>query len=149
MRGRAAIAILTAAIALAACDNPSTTASGYTGGGGGGGGTTADPALQRIAQEARPLIQGLERCNQQYKAFPPHADAVMGCLPGGIPKRREGSFVVVGEWRISPDASGAGYTMTRTIDARSMLVRKCSRSGCRWIYDPGDGRPSLEVNLGA
>jgi len=102
-----------------------------------------------MAQDARPLIQGLERCNTQYRGFPPHADAVMGCLPAGAPKRREGSAVVAGDWRISPDATGVGYTMTRHIDARAMLVRHCGRSGCRWIYDPGDGRPSLEVNLGA
>lgn len=148
MRGQAAIVVILAAIALTACDNPSNT--GYAGAsGGGGGGTNADPALVRMAQEARPLIQGLDRCNQQYHGYPPHADAVMGCLPGSAPKRREGSFVVVGEWRISPDSSGAGYTMTHHIDARAMLVRHCGRSGCRWIYDPGDGRPSLEVNLGS
>jgi hypothetical protein len=39
--------------------------------------------------------------------------------------------------------------MMRHIDARAMLVRRCARQACRWIYDPGDGRPSLEMNLGA
>src|SRR5689334_13921152 len=122
MKGQAAIAAITATLALAACDNNTNT--GYATGGGGSA-STADPALVRMASEARPLIQGLERCNQQYRGFPPHADAVMGCLPAGAPKRREGSAVVVGDWRISPDSTGVGYTMTRHIDARAMLVRHC------------------------
>ena len=145
MRGQAAIAAITATLALAACDNrPSTS---YIS--GAGSGTTPGPILVGMAEEARPLIQGLERCRQQYGSFPPHADAVMGCLPAGAPKRREGSAVVADDWRIAPDSTGVGYTMTRHIDARAMLVRHCGRGGCRWIYDPGDGRPSLEVNLGA
>jgi hypothetical protein len=142
MRGRSGIMWITAALALAACDNRPNT--GYPQSGG-----NADPALLRMAQEARPLIGGLERCRAAYGSFPPNADATIGCLPRGAPIRRQGSFVVVGDWIISPDSTGAGYTMTRHIDARAMLVRHCSRLTCRWIYDLGDGRPSVEMNLGA
>ena len=145
MRGLAVIALLASATAVASCDNPSIL--GYAG--GGGGRSNADPAIQRMAQDARPLIQGLDRCKQQYRSYPPNPEATMGCLPYGAPMRREGSAVVVGDWRISPDPSGEGYTMTRHADARAMLVRHCGRSACHWIYDPGDGRPSLELNLGA
>jgi len=147
MRGQAVIALTAATILLGACDNRSN--AGYPAGGGGGGSTNADPAMQRLAQEARPLIQSMERCRKQYGSFPPNPEATMGCLPRGAPMRREGGFVVVGEWTISPDSSGAGYTMTRRIDAHAMLVRHCGRQACRWIYDPGDNRPSIEMNLGA
>jgi hypothetical protein len=142
-RRHAVTALLAATVALANCDNPSNT--GYA----GGGRSNVDPAMQRMAQDARPLIQGLDRCKQQYRSYPPNPEAMMGCLPHGAPMRREGSAVVVGEWRISPDPSGEGYTMTRHVDARAMLVWHCGRSTCRWVYDPGDGRPSLEMNLGA
>jgi hypothetical protein len=102
----------------------------------------------RMAREASPLTQGLERCRAMYGSYPPHADATIGCLPRTSPATRQGNFVRAGEWLISPDATGAGYTMSRQIDARAMLLRKCMRQSCRWIYDPGDGRPSLEMNLG-
>lgn len=147
MRGRAVIVVIAALAGLTACDNQPSS-GGYPGGGSGRG-SNADPALQRMAQEARPLIQGLDRCRSQYRSYPPNPEATMGCLPHGAPMRREGGFVVVGDWRISPDPAGEGYTMTRHIDARAMLVRHCGRSTCRWIYDPGDGRPSIEMNLGA
>ena len=146
MRPRATIVLFAATLALAACDNRSST--GYPSGGGGSG-SSADPALLRMAQEALPLTRGLERCRAAYGSFPPNADATIGCLPGGTPITRQGSFVVVRDWIISPDNTGVGYTMMRHLDARAMLVRRCTRQTCRWIYDPGDGRPSVEMNLGA
>ncbi|MBI1212249.1 MAG: hypothetical protein GC190_12355 [Alphaproteobacteria bacterium] len=142
MRGRSVIALIAAGSVLAACDNQAST-------GNSGGGAAPDPALRRVALEARPLIDGLERCRARYGSFPPNPEATMGCLPRGAPMRRQAGFVVVGDWTISPDPTGVGYTMTKQLDARAMLVRHCGRRACRWIYDPGDGRISVEMNLGA
>jgi hypothetical protein len=147
MRSQAAITFAITALALTACDNRQNT--NYPGGGGSGAASNADPALLRMAQQALPVTRGLERCRAAYGSYPPNADATIGCLPGGAPIKRQGSFVVVGDWTISPDNTGVGYTMTRQIDAKAMLVRRCVRQSCRWIYDPGDGRPSQEMNLGA
>src|ERR1043165_4131562 len=108
MRGHAVTALLAATVVLASCDNPSNT--GYAEGGSGGR-SNADPAMQRMAQEAPPLIQGLDRCKQQYRTYPPNPEATMGCLPHGMPMRREGGAVIVADWRISPDPTGEGYTM--------------------------------------
>ena len=147
MRSQAAVALAIAALALAACDNRQSAS--YPAGSGGGAASNADPALLRMAQQALPATRGLERCRAAYGSYPPNADATIGCLPGGMPIKRQGSFVAVGDWIISPDQTGVGYTMMRHIDAKAMLVRRCVRQSCRWIYDPGDGRPSVEVNLGA
>ena len=145
MRANAVIALSLATLALAACDNRSNTNPR----GGGGASGNADPALVRLAQEALPLIRGLERCRADFGGYPPNPEATMGCLPHGAPMSRQGHFVRIGEWLISPDPTGAGYTMSRQVDARAMLLRRCIKQMCRWILDPGDGRPSLEMKLGA
>ena len=146
MRGCIATAALLATLALAACDNRSNT--GYSRGAPGGA-PSGDPVLIRMAREAMPLTQGLERCRATYGSYPPNPEATMGCLPRGAPMTRQGRFVRVGEWLISPDKTGAGYTMSRQVDARAMLLRRCVKQSCQWILDPGDGRPSLQMNLGA
>ncbi len=55
---------------------------------------------------------------------------------------------MVGDWLVSPDDSGAGYTLMRHLDGKSMLLRRCAVRTCHWIYDPGDGKPAVEVKLG-
>ena len=131
------IALGLAALALVGCDNSPST----------GGARDNDAALLQFAREALPLMQGLERCRNAYGSYPPNAEAIVGCLPRNTSLVRQGSFIKVGNWMISPDDTGVGYTMTRQLEGRGMLVRRCARQTCRWIYDPGNGKPAAEVKL--
>ena len=106
-----------------------------------------DLGLARFARQALPLTDGLERCRATHGGYPPNADAAIGCLPASAHAVRQGRFLAAGDWLISPDATGLGYSLMRRLDGTAMLVRRCSMRTCRWIFDPGDGRPSQEVKL--
>jgi hypothetical protein len=126
-----------ATIVLAACDNRQS-----------GGVPRADASsLIRFAQDAFPITRGLEACRKVHGSYPPDADSTIGCLPRTASVARQAHFLVVGDWLISPDSSGVGYTLMRHLDGRAVLVRRCAGRICRWIYDPGDGRPSVEMKF--
>jgi len=135
--GAKAIAIGLTALALGSCDNRNA----------GNSPRDDDPNLRRLVQEAMPITRGLEACRAAYGSFPPNPDATIGCLPRNTPVVRQGHFLAVGEWLISPDSTGVGYTLTRHLVGKAMLMRHCANKNCRWIYDPGDGKPSAELKF--
>jgi hypothetical protein len=135
--GAKIISVGLAALALASCDNHQA----------GNAPRDDDPNLRRLVQEAMPITRGLEGCRAAYGSFPPNPEATIGCLPRNTPGVRQGHFVAVGEWLISPDSTGVGYTLTRHLEGKAMLMRHCANKNCRWIYDPGNGREALTLKL--
>jgi hypothetical protein len=106
-----------------------------------------DPSLARLVQDTFPIRRGLDACRRVHGSYPPDADSTIGCLPRNISVTREGRFLMVGDWLISPDYSGVGYTLMRHLDGKSMLLRRCAARTCHWIYDPGNGTPAVELKF--
>jgi len=137
MAVKIAASLCLAAFALAACDNRQA----------GGVPRGDDPNLIRLVRDALTITRGLDVCHKVHGSYPPDADSTIGCLPRNISATRHGHFLVVGDWLISPDSSGVGYTLMRHLDGKAMLLRRCVVRTCRWIFDPGDGRPAIELKF--
>lgn len=106
-----------------------------------------DPMLIRVAQEAMPIIRAVESLRAEYGRFPSDPGAIASRLPRNAPIKPVGNLIGVGEWLYSTDREGAGYTLSRKLGWDPSLIRMCTRRACHWIFDPGDGRPSVLVNL--